>query len=157
GILAADTCEARGLELPSLGPETLQRLRSFLPAEAGLGNPIDMIASASAEDYARTIAAVAADPHIDAIVVAHVPTMVSVAEEIGAGIARGAAEMPPEKPVLVVYISSRGAPASLHEGSRGPLPCYAFPENAALALAAASRYSRWRQRPRGRMFDLERF
>jgi acetate---CoA ligase (ADP-forming) len=156
-ILAADTCEARGLELPSLAAETLARLRAFLPAEAGLGNPIDMIASASPEDYARTIATVAADPNVDAIVVAHVPTMVSVAEEIGKGIVRGVAEMPPEKPVLVVYISSRGAPPSLHEGNRGPLPCYAFPENAALALSAASRYSRWRQRPRGQMFELERF
>jgi acetate---CoA ligase (ADP-forming) len=156
-ILAADTCEARGLELPSLATETLDQLRAFLPAEAGLGNPIDMIASASPEDYARTIATVASDRHVDAVVVAHVPTMVSVPEEIGKGIARGVAEMPPEKPALVVYISSQGAPTSLHEGGRGPLPCYAFPENAALALAAASRYSRWRQRPRGQMFDLERF
>ncbi len=156
-ILAADTCEARGLQLPSLSAQTLDRLRAFLPAEAGVGNPIDMIASASPEDYARTIAAVAADPSIDAIVVAHVPTMVSVAEEIGKGIARGVAEMPPEKPVLVVYVSSQGAPASLHTGKRGLLPCYAFPENAALALSAATRYARWRQRPRGRMFELEHF
>ncbi|HSD10547.1 MAG TPA: GNAT family N-acetyltransferase, partial [Candidatus Binatia bacterium] len=156
-ILAADTCEARGLELPSLAPETLDQLRGFLPAEAALGNPIDMISSASPEDYARTIAAVGTDPNVDAIVVTHVPTMVSVAEDIGRGIARGVAEMPPEKPVLVVYISSQGAPASLHEGRRGLLPCYVFPENAALALSAASRYSRWRQRPRGRMFELERF
>lgn len=156
-ILAADTCEARGLELPSLAPETLDQLRGFLPAEAALGNPIDMISSASPEDYARTIAAVGTDPNVDAIVVAHVPTMVSVPEEIGRGIASGVAEMPPEKPVLVVYISSLGAPASLHEGKRGSLPCYVFPENAALALAAASRYSRWRRRPPGQMFELERF
>jgi acyl-CoA synthetase (NDP forming) len=114
-----------------------------------------MISSAGPEDYARTIAAVGNDPNVDAIVATHVPTMVSVAEDIGRGIARGVAEMPPEKPVLVVYISSQNAPASLHEGRRGSLPCYVFPENAALAIAAASRYSRWRRRPRGKMFELE--
>jgi acetyl coenzyme A synthetase (ADP forming)-like protein len=156
-ILAADTCEARGLELPSLAPETLGRLRGFLPAEAALGNPIDMISSASPEDYARTVAAVGSDPNVDALVVVHVPTMVSVPEEIGRGIAAGVGEMPAEKPVLVVYISSAGPPASLHQGTRGSLPCYVFPENAALALAAAARHSRWRQRPTGRMFELEHF
>jgi hypothetical protein len=34
------------------------------------------------------------------------------------------------------------------------LPCFGFPENAALALAAAVRYGRWRKRPRGNLVLL---
>ncbi len=75
-----------------------------------------MIAAASPDDYARTIAAAASDPNVDSIIVMHIPTMVSVPEAIGAGIARGAAAAPAEKPVIAVYISSLGAPASIHGG-----------------------------------------
>jgi acetyl coenzyme A synthetase (ADP forming)-like protein len=157
GILAADACEARGLELPSPVPATIAALKSFLPVQAGFANPIDMVAAASPDDYARTIAAVASDPNVDAIIAMHIPTMVSVADEIGAGIARGAAAAPAEKPVIAVYISSFGAPASIHGGSRGPLPCYAFPENAAIALAAVERHARWRRRERGEVLALDRF
>src|SRR3990172_5914066 len=41
-ILCADACEARGLAVPALAPETQARLRAFLPAEASVGNPVDM-------------------------------------------------------------------------------------------------------------------
>ena len=37
GILAADACEARGLELPRLSDETVTELRRFLPAAADGG------------------------------------------------------------------------------------------------------------------------
>ncbi len=136
-ILFADAAEPRGLELPELGTDTLERLRSFLPPQAGLSNPVDMIAAASPDDYARTIAAVGTDPAVDAVVAVHVPTMVSRSLDIGEGIARGAGRIPPEKPLAAVSISSERAPETLHQGARRRLPTYAFPENAALALASA--------------------
>ena len=157
GILLADACEAQGLKLPELTAETLARLRTFLPAQAGLSNPIDMIASATPEQYAETIEAVGADPNVDALVVIYIPPLVSKPEDIAAAIARGAGQVPPAKPVLSVFISSKGAPAILGTGPRGPLPSYAFPESAAMALAAAERYGRWRSRPRGKVLSLDAF
>jgi acyl-CoA synthetase (NDP forming) len=157
GILLADTCEGRGLSLPEFAAATTARLKTFLPAQAGLANPVDMIASADAEQYALTIEAVGRDPSIDALIVVHVPTMVSDSMAIGAGIARGVGTLPAEKPAQVVFLSSAGAPASLHAGPRGRLPSYAFPENAALALAAAAHYGKWRERPQGEIFRLDRF
>jgi acetate---CoA ligase (ADP-forming) len=108
-ILAADTCESRGLELPPLTKETLET-RAFLPARAGLGNSVDMIASASPEDYARTIAAVAADPDIDSVVAMHVPTMVSVPEKSDAE--------SPEAPPMLRARSRWSSFTSHHEGRR---------------------------------------
>ncbi len=157
GVLLADTCEALGLKLPDLGPETLEKLRSFLPAQAGLTNPIDMLASASPEQYARTIEAVGADPSIDAVIVIYIPPLVTQPEEIAEAIARSGGTVPAEKPLLSVFITSRGAPAILDSGPRGRIPCYGFPENAALALAAAERHGRWRQRPQGQALALDRF
>ncbi len=55
GILCADACQAGGLEVPRLPAAARRRLAGLLAPEASLGNPIDMIATASAEDYRRTI------------------------------------------------------------------------------------------------------
>ena len=154
GILLADACEAHGLSLPSLAPETLGKLRAFLPAQAGLSNPIDMIASASPADYERAIEVVAADPAIDALVVVYVPPLVTRPEEIAAAIARGAGAVPADKPVACVFLSSRGTPAALASGPRGKIPSYSFPENAAIALSHATRYGEWRRRPCGTVLHL---
>ena len=149
GILLADACEAHGLKLPELDAATLTALRGYLPREAGLVNPIDMIAAATPEQYSRTIAAVGNDPNIDSLIVIYIPPLVSRPEEIAQAIAAGTGAVPADKPVLSVFISTTGAPVSLRSGPRGALPAYTFPENAAMALAAAERYARWRTRPRG--------
>jgi len=130
-------------------------LRGFLPAQAGLKNPVDMIASASPKDYEEAIATVGSDPGVDSVVVLFVPPVVTSAAEIGAAIARGAGRVPAEKPVLTVFLSAKGAPEALAAGPRGPLPSFSFPENAARALAAAERYGRWRARPPGVPLRLE--
>ncbi|MGH7948875.1 MAG: GNAT family N-acetyltransferase, partial [Candidatus Binataceae bacterium] len=157
GILFADACEARGLELPKLADETIARLRTPLPSRAGFANPIDMTASASPDDYERTIAQVGVDPNVDALAVIYVPPMVTRPEEIAAAVARGAANVPSHKPLLAVFLTSDAAPAQLHSGPRGAIPSYNFPENAALALAAANRYAKWRARPRGSILELGDF
>jgi acetate---CoA ligase (ADP-forming) len=147
GILLADACEAHGLMLPPLSDATLTRLRAILPAQAGLSNPIDMIASASPAVYEQVIEAVGADDAVDAVVAIYVPPLVTRPEEVAAAIARAAGTVPADKPMATVYMSSRGTPPELSRGPRGPIPSYAFPENAALALSAAVRYGRWRARP----------
>jgi acetyl coenzyme A synthetase (ADP forming)-like protein len=157
GVLLADACEAHGLSLPSLAPETVTALRGLLPPQAGLGNPVDMIASATPEHFSRALELVGADPNIDAVVAIYIPVMVSKPEEIAAAIAAGAGRVPPAKPVLTVFMSARGAPPALSQGPRGALPSYSFPENAALVLAAAERYGRWLRRPRGDVLRLTPF
>jgi acetyl coenzyme A synthetase (ADP forming)-like protein len=154
GILLADACEAHGLSLPELTPGTLERLRTFLPPQAGFGNPIDMIASATPEQYERAIKEVATDPNIDALVVIYIPPLVTRPEDVAAAIARGAASVPSHKPIATVFMSSKGTPAVLSTGPRGKIPSYSFPENAAIALAAAMRYARWRKRPAGSVITL---
>jgi acyl-CoA synthetase (NDP forming) len=159
GILLADACEAQGLSLPELTASSLEKLRSFLPQAAGLKNPIDMIASATAIQYERSIEIVGKDPNVDALVVIYVPPLVTTVEEIAAAVVKGAATVPAHKPVLTVFLASKGAPPMLATGSRGRLPSYAFPENAARALGAAAKYHRWRERPAGdivRLTDTQR-
>jgi len=157
GILVADACEARGLSLPELSPETQARLRSLLPSEASVRNPVDMIASAGPEHYREAVALAGTDPAVDSVVVLYVPPLATRPEEIAAAIAEGAGRVPEEKPVLTVFLSARGVPDELRKGPRGALPSFPFPENTAQALAAAVGYGRWLARPPGAAAKLEPF
>ncbi len=157
GILLADACEAQGLTLPELAPGTQAALRAFLPPQAGVTNPVDMIASATADDYARAIERVGSDPCVDAVVVIYIQVLRSTPELVAQAIARGAGAVPADKPVLTIFMSARGAPPHLSEGPRGGIPAYTLPEDAALALAAAHRYARWRRRPTGTPLPLTAF
>ncbi|WP_394842371.1 hypothetical protein LZC95_35515 [Pendulispora brunnea] len=138
GILFADACEAHGITLPRLGTPTVERLRGYLPPHAGLSNPVDMIASATPEQFERTIEIVGNDPDIDALVVIYVRPYVTKPEAIAQAIAHAAGTVPDYKPIVPVFMSSQGAPTSLAFGPRGSLPRYRFPENAAIALSSAA-------------------
>ncbi len=155
GILLADACEAHGLTLSPLTEATAAALRGFLPHEASVANPVDMIASAPPEHYERAIELVGNDPNVDAVVAIYVPPLVTQPEAVAAAIARGAGTLPAGKPIATVFLSSKGTPEVLSAGPRGAIPSYSFPENAALALGSAARYGAWRQRPRGSQLRLE--
>lgn len=156
GILLADACEANRLQLPELSAASVAQLRAFLPPQAGLANPIDMIASATPEQYERAITVVGNDANVDSLIVIHIPLFPTQLDTMAAAIARGAAAVPDEKPVLTVFLTSKGAPQACTRGARR-LPSFSFPENAALALAKVEKYGRWRRRPQGRTFALDGF
>jgi acetyl coenzyme A synthetase (ADP forming)-like protein len=141
GILAADACEAHGLELPALSEATCAELRSFLPAAASVGNPVDMLASAPAEHFKRGLAAVLRDDNVDSVLVIFIPPLVTEPDAVAAAIAESAREVP-DKPLAAIFMRSDGAPAAL-----GGIPCFSFPESAAIALARATTYGAWRRKP----------
>lgn len=157
GILLADACEAQGLILPQLADVTIDTLRSFLPTRASFGNPVDLTATAGPAEYERAIAALGADPNVDSVVAVYIPATEAPRTIVADAIGRGASQVPAHRPVLTVFLSSQWPPAVIDAGARGKLPSYAFPENAAMVLAAANRYARWRERPRGTALELSPF
>jgi acetyl coenzyme A synthetase (ADP forming)-like protein len=144
-IMAADACEARGLQLVTLGEQTRAALRQFLPAAASVGNPIDMLASASADHYRRAIGLLLQDPAVDSLLVIFIPPLVTEADDVAAAI-REATGGPHGKTVLASFMMARGAPPEL-----GTTPAYLFPESAAAALARVVLHGEWRARPAGRV------
>jgi acetyl coenzyme A synthetase (ADP forming)-like protein len=148
GILCADTCEANGLTVPELDRRTVEELRSFLPAEASTGNPVDMIASATGSDYERALVAVANDPNVDLVIVIYIPPLEESAPDVAAGIGRGADRIGRPVPVLTSFMSAGAVPA-LIAGDTARIPSFEFPEQAAIAAARAVDHARWRARPQG--------
>lgn len=139
-ILAADAGETRGLRVAALSAQTTAALRAFLPPQASVTDPIDMIATASPADYSRAMALLLADPNIDALIVIGIAVrgtdILAVARAVAAA-ARDAVI-----PVVATFLGAEGAAAAV-----APVPCYTFPEAAVLALCRAWQYASWRARP----------
>ncbi len=157
GILATDACEARELTVPDLAEDTLRRLQEFLPPEASFRNPVDMIASATPENYRKATRILLADPNVDALIVLFVPPIITEPKAVGQAIVSGSEGT--EKPVLTCFLGRHGVPEGLQSLKRGNIPSYAFPESAVRVLDRAVRYGEWLRRPRGverRFEDLRR-
>jgi acetyl coenzyme A synthetase (ADP forming)-like protein len=146
GILCADASVAEGLEVHSLTETTQAALRDLLPREASVENPVDMIASATPDQYRDAIRIVARDPNVDALVVIFIPPLVTRPEDAARAIVEGVRALDREKPVVAVFMQSRGVPQELRAADLR-IPSYAFPEDAAIALARVAWYGEWLARP----------
>jgi acetate---CoA ligase (ADP-forming) len=141
GIMCADACASKGLEVPELEAATRSALASLLPAEASTANPIDMIASASPGDYERTIWTLAESGEVDAVVVIFIPPLTTPVAEVEAAIRRAVAEVSSRVPIVAVLMSGTEIAAA------AGVPVFAFPEDAVRALARAAAWAEWRSRP----------
>ena len=145
-ILCADACEAGGLAVPGLSDAVARELATFLPAAASTGNPVDMLAAATGDDYHRVMKIVAASAEIDALIVIFTPPLVTRASEVVRAIHRAARELARPVPVLSVFMSKQSSPRVIRSGNSA-IPHYPFPEEAAHALGLAARYAAWRSIP----------
>jgi len=150
GIMTADACSDRGLELPALSDETISKLKSFLSPRSSLANPIDMTAEASAEEYSQALEILARDNGIDVVIVIFIPPILVQAEAVANAIRGLAPEFRRRGKTLVAsFIGSRGAGIEYDSKDGVCTPNFTFPEHTAVALAGAYEYSRWLQRPKG--------
>jgi acetyl coenzyme A synthetase (ADP forming)-like protein len=149
GILAADACESFGLSVPEFAEQTKEALRGFLLPIAGTRNPVDMTSAATAEDYARAMAAVSHDPNVDALIVIFIPPMAVKTEDVAREILRVAGTFERRIPVIATFMAAKGVTGQL-TGASTTIPAYPFPESAARALSRAVQYGRWLSEPKGR-------
>ncbi|HEY3071001.1 MAG TPA: GNAT family N-acetyltransferase [Gaiellaceae bacterium] len=145
GILCADACEAAGLELSTLGPETGEALRRLLPPAASVANPVDMLGSATPSLYESALPILLVDPAVDAVIVIFVPAATVTAQDVAAAVERATAGR--AKPVARVSLAEESPPGS-----------FPYPESAARALARAAERAEWLRRPLGSvptLYDID--
>ncbi|MES1240807.1 MAG: acetate--CoA ligase family protein [Acidobacteriota bacterium] len=143
-IMATDACVSLGLRMAELSDATRETLRGFLPAEASVNNPVDMIASADAPAYSRTLAAVLDDPGVDMAMVINVSPVLTSPHDILEVV--GEVSRTRSKPVLAVMMATDEFYESVQHQRDLP-PVYRFPEPAARVLLLLSRYGAWVRRP----------
>ncbi len=153
GILCADGCESAGLELPPLAGATTSALAAFLPPEASLANPVDMLGSATSESYEQALPILLADPGVDSVIVLFVPAATVDADEVARAISRVADEDTTGKPLLAVVMSAGGVPPAL-AAATARVAAFSYPESAARALGRAAERADWLRRRAGVVPEL---
>lgn len=143
GVLAADSALANGLELA--------------------GDPVDVGASAGPEEFADAVASSIRREDVDALIVVFVPPLTVPGTAYARALRHVVAglDATERKPIVSTFLAAEGIPEELAvpgrggAPGRGSIPSYPSPERAALALARAARYARWRAAPQGEFVDLQ--
>ncbi|MBE2201447.1 MAG: acetate--CoA ligase family protein [Anaerolinea sp.] len=133
GVATADALEAHGLQLADLHAQTKEGLWQFLPPAASVQNPVDLLASASPEEYARSLRLLLEDEGVDSVIVIFPPPPMYTA----GGIARAIIPIiyTAGKPVIVAVLGERMIQEAVEYFRAARVVEYRFPERAAAALA----------------------
>ncbi|MEJ2411515.1 MAG: acetate--CoA ligase family protein [Anaerolineales bacterium] len=134
GVTAADALEARGLKMAALSSETRSALQEILPAAASLHNPIDMLASATPEQFAECLEVLLADPGVDSVMVIYPTPPMHTAGAVAKALIPIIHQT--GKPVVVSVMGDRLIQEAVEHLRAARIPEYRFPERAAAALAA---------------------
>jgi acetyltransferase len=133
GVIAADALDHHHLRLADFALETTEALENLLPSAASAHNPVDMLASASAEHYAESLRLLLADPNTDALlVILPAPPMYPAEDAVRAMIPVIQAS---PKPTLLALMGSKQIAEASRLLQEAKIPDYRFPERAASALA----------------------
>lgn len=139
GVTAADALEAAGMKLTSLESQTIQSLKSILPPAASLHNPVDMLASASPEQYAQSLGILLADPEVHSVMVILPPPPMYTAGAVAKALIPVIHAS--EKPVVVALMGERLIQEAVEHFRAARVPEYRFPERAASALTVLAQRS----------------
>ena len=80
GIMSVDSIEKEGLEIAQIGEKTIQKLLRFLPEQASLINPIDILGDAKSDRYEQTIKDLLEEISIDSLFVILTPQLITEIE-----------------------------------------------------------------------------
>ncbi len=136
GIMCADGCQSSGLEVVELAEELQAKLTKIMPPHGASGNPVDMTAAASGEDYAKVIKTIVEADVCDAIITLFVPALGTPARDVAEAVDKVAAGR--DIPVATVFMGARSEVLD-EAGIKGGAARYQLPEDAVQALARAGR------------------
>ena len=133
GVMASDALESNGLCLAKLTVPTHDALKAILPPAASVNNPIDMLASATPEQYAKCLSLLLADPHVNGVIVIMLPPPIYAARDTAKAILEVIKAS--DKPVLTALVGDPLLKDALEVFHREHKPDFRFPERAASAMS----------------------
>jgi acetyl coenzyme A synthetase (ADP forming)-like protein len=157
-ILCTDACEAGALVVPELSDRTKATLASSLPSAGALNNPVDLIASATSDQYAKTIETLLSADEIDALIILYIALTVrdtaDIARGILTGIENGRKGGAKTKPVFIGWMAEGDMDRTFSVQTE-TIPTYPLPETPALVLSKAVSYGEWRKQRPGMVPDFD--
>ena len=132
-VIAADVLAAGGCRLPPLSHETRGILEANLPPEASVGNPVDVVASATTDHFRICLETLMKDPHYDAICLCLVTSPFADMKSVVRTIAAFSKKR--EKPIVCNLLTDKGEWTEVIQIlKQGGIPLFDFPESAARCL-----------------------
>lgn len=144
GIVATDMTVVSGLELAKFSEDTIEALKSHLPATANVHNPVDIIGDAAQDRYESALNAVIRDEGVDGALVILTPQSMTNAIGTAEAIVRIAKRS--HKPILCCFMGIIDVSAGVKYLQENGVPVYPFPEHTAKAFGAIYKYSKWLNR-----------
>jgi acetyltransferase len=140
GVLAADACAHRHVELASFSEQTRRDLDAALPPNWSHGNPADILADADPPRLAGTVSSLVADDGVDGVLTLFSPQIGIAADEAARRLMPVVQKS--AKPVLTAWLGERVA----HEGrsiiEAAGMPAFSSPEAGVVAFSALAEYKR---------------
>jgi acetyltransferase len=147
-VIATDVFVNAGLEIPPLSKGAKGILAEKLFAEASIGNPIDVLATAGAEHFRAAVDVLMDEEQVDSLYINLVTPFFVDTDSIAREIAEVNAEA--RKPIVCNLMTDRRQwTETVRILQEGGVPCYGLPGTAARALAALAHYQAGRSRDIG--------
>ena len=149
-VIATDILVDAGLTLPPLSKKTKALLKEALYPEATVSNPVDVLATGTADHFGRCLEAMMADDSFDCVLVNFVTPFFMDTESIATAIAQ--VNQKQIKPMVCNLMTDRRQWAETEAILKASgVPCFALPSDAARALVALVRYRNILDREPGRV------
>ena len=138
-VLATDALIATGGKLTELSPESLRELDGILSPYWSHGNPVDVLADADAEHYAKAVEVASKDPNSDALLAIIAPQGGADPTEVARRI--GPYAHSTGKPVLASWMGGEGVAEGISILNAAGIPTFPYSDTAARAFTYMWRYT----------------
>jgi acetyltransferase len=146
GVLATDALMAQGGRLVTLSPATIQKLDAVLPRTWSRGNPVDIIADAPGERYAKALALLLEEPDLDAILVLNAPTALARPSAAARAVIEAWAAQPSSsligRNLLTAWLGGRAAAPARRRLAEARIASYETPDGAVRGFMHRVHYRR---------------
>lgn len=160
GVMTTDRADKLNMQVPETSPEVRTALAEFLPAYAGMKNPVDITVEGTGEQYGKAAQTMLREMDGSVVIYVGTPYLQSmpVAEQIVVS------SKSVGKPVCAVMQVGTDVAESIAYLQANGIPCYEIGEDAAFVLEKMAAYSEWKQsasdtscfaaaEPEGKLFE----
>mgnify|MGYP001819794526 CR=1 FL=1 len=140
GVMAADRATDQGIELSTLGEDTVGALNEVLPSVWSHGNPVDIIGDAPPERYSQAVEICLADPGVDGVIVILTPQAMTAPTLVAEEIIKTAEKC--KKPILTCWMGGTQVVKARQLLNEARIPDFNMLEDAVDAFSFIGTYNR---------------
>lgn len=150
-VISADFVESEGLVLANIEKKTRERLEKYLPKEASLLNPIDVLGDALAARYASAVDIVLGQSDVHALIVILTPQIMTEIYLTAEFISRLSSVH--KKPIICAFMGGYEIEKGERVLNQHKIPSFRYPER---AIKALGKMWKWKQNSLERAISIKR-